>query len=191
MKRFRNPEPSYDTIKNVLIVGSGTTSEIAAVYQRAHGRFGEDKIYDAIVPVECRESIQPSGELFVYSPSKKGARIDTIRFMRAKEYDIVVILGTGIVQYNRFKQFGIFASKAKKILIYNENMDSFYVDKDHREIVRSHLRWRKENRPNGLRYSGIRGFLAGAATPLKVLLLFSIGIMNYSSLKKLRSYVER
>lgn len=76
----------------------------------------------------------------VISDKPTGSKIAFLRDIRRNRFDLAVIAWTGDRSHNKMKMVGLLGA-ARRYLIYNENIDSFYLD-SHDGIWWRHLRWR-------------------------------------------------
>jgi hypothetical protein len=95
--------------------------------------------------------------------------IKLIKTIRNKKFDIVIITGTNEPSFAPLKMMGILTGY-KSLLIFNENIDAFFVNRDNWRTLIGHARWRLRDK-NVL--SGHNLLL----TMLSWLFLFPIGIV--------------
>ena len=76
----------------------------------------------------------------VFSDKPRGSKIGFLRRIRRGRSKLAVIAWTGDRSYNKMKLVGLL-SAAQRVLIYNENLDSFFLDNND-GIWWRHLQWR-------------------------------------------------
>jgi len=86
---------------------------------------------------QLREAV---GGMEIASDKPSGSKAAFLAEIRRRRYDVAVVAWTGHRSYNRMKTVGLL-SAAKRHLIYNENLDYFYLDGNDGTWLR-HLRWR-------------------------------------------------
>ena len=192
--RYFGPEPGGDSIKRVLLIASAPPEHIRGIYDSLVGRFPDSVVYDALVPFEARDVLSTNGSIAVYGDGQGTAnrmrgRVRGLRFSRSQRYDIVVVMATGVAQYNRFKHLA-FISKARKILAYNENRDSFFVDWSHRKVLVSHLKWRRQSPVGGHRLGAISGPARILNYAYSGLALIVLGAAHVREIRRLMQYVR-
>ena len=130
--------------KNILVVRSGSLPNLLMVLESLGRRFPRSEITVLTDPDILDElSRHPGvGDMAVYS----NLRVFLARQLwelRRQEYDCKVALFTdeGEGRYNKFKAL-TFLCRAPRMIVYNENGDSFEWDYRHRRIIWSHVKWR-------------------------------------------------
>jgi len=129
--------------QNILVVRSGSLSNLLMVLNSLGRRFPHSEITvltDPDIPDELSQHPGVSG-VAVYS---------NLRFflarqlweLRRRDYDCKVVLFTNEDEgrYNKFKVLA-FLCRAPRMIIYNENGDSFEWDYRHRHIIWGHIKW--------------------------------------------------
>lgn len=190
-------EPNADQVRAILVVGSGQGGEIQELLRGLRSRFPMAQEYRLIIPSEWTASLDGAGELFVYG-RKPGVwrnvvhKIRAAQYSRAKESDLTVVLLTGRRQYDLMKKL-VFVAHTKKILAYNENMDSFFVDREHRSVLRGHMQWRRRDRMSagamGIPVLSILFRLA--SNVMRIVVLIACYAIYSVQIRGLKSYVRR
>jgi len=129
---------------NILVVRSGSLPNLLMVLESLRRRFPHSAITVLSDPDILDELSQhPSvGDIAVYS-NLKVFLARQLWELRRQEYDCKVVLFTNEDEgrYNKFKVLA-FMCRAPRMIIYNENGDSFEWDYRHRRIIWSHIKWR-------------------------------------------------
>jgi ADP-heptose:LPS heptosyltransferase len=130
--------------ESILVVRSGSLPNLLAVLQSLEERFPRSEITVLSDPDILDELSQHPGlsHVAVYS---------NLRFflarqlweLRRRDYDCKVALFTNENEgrYNKFKALA-FLCRAPRMIIYNENADSFEWNYSHRRIIWGHIKWR-------------------------------------------------
>ncbi len=130
--------------KSILVVRSGSLSNLLMVLESLGRRFPHSEVTvltDADILDELSQHPRV-GDTAVYS----NLRVFLARQLwelRRQEYGCKVALFTNEDEgrYNKFKALA-FLCRAPRMIIYNENGDSFEWDYRHRRIIWSHIKWR-------------------------------------------------
>ncbi len=129
---------------NILVVRSGSLLNLQTVLESLRNRFPGSEITVLTDPDILDElSRHPGvGDTAVYS----NLRVFLARKLwelRRQEYDCKVALFTNEDEgrYNKFKVL-TFMCRARRMIVYNENGDSFEWDYRHRHVIWSHIKWR-------------------------------------------------
>jgi ADP-heptose:LPS heptosyltransferase len=130
--------------QNILVVRSGSLPNLLMVLESLGDRFPGSEITVLTDPDILDELSQHPrvGDMAVYSNfSFFLAR--QLWELRRQEYDCKVALFTNEDEgrYNKFKALA-FMCRAPRMIVYNENGDSFEWDYRHRHIIWSHIKWR-------------------------------------------------
>jgi ADP-heptose:LPS heptosyltransferase len=130
--------------KSILVVRSGSLSNLLMVLESLGKRFPHSEITVLTDPDIVDELSQHPRvrDMAVYS----NLRVFLARQwweLRRQEHDCKVALFTNEDEgrYNKFKVLA-FVCRAPRMIIYNENGDSFEWDYRHRHIIWSHIKWR-------------------------------------------------
>jgi ADP-heptose:LPS heptosyltransferase len=130
--------------KNILVVRSGSLPNLLMVLESLGKRFPRSEITVLTDPDILDELSQHPGigDIAVYG-NLKVFLARQLWELRRQEYDCKVALFTNEDEgrYNKFKVLA-FMCRAPRMIIYNENGDSFEWDYRHRRIIWSHIKWR-------------------------------------------------
>lgn len=198
IKGFLRSEPNADQVLSILVMASGDGHEILHVLKRVRDRYPFASTMRIIVPQEWSHVLKEDNCVqFVYSKKKGIAndlthKVNVCRFMREQKVDLSVILVTGRGQYNLMKKLA-FLAKSAKILAYNENLDSFYIDRQHRNTIKGHLRWRRSNHGTELKLSipGLSLLVRFLSFIVKFLIIYILYEINRTKLMKLKKIADK
>ncbi len=130
--------------KSILVVRSGSLTNLLMVLDGLGRRFPGNEITVLTDPDILDELSRHPGvsDVAVYS----NLRVFLARQLwelRRREYGCKVVLFTNEDEgrYNKFKALA-FLCRAPRMIVYNENGDSFEWDYRHRRIIWSHIKWR-------------------------------------------------
>jgi hypothetical protein len=130
--------------QDILVVRSGSLSNLLMVLESLGKRFPGSEITVLTDPDILDELSQHPGvsNVAVYT----NLRVFLARQLwelRQQDYDCKVVLFTNENEgrYNKFKVLA-FLCRAPRMIIYNENGDSFEWDYRHRHIIWGHIKWR-------------------------------------------------
>ena len=130
--------------KNILVVRSGSLPNLLMVLESLGSRFPRGEVTVLTDPDIMDElSRHPGvGDTAVYS----NLRVFLARQLwelRRQEYGCKVALFTNENEgrYDKFKLLA-FMCRAPRMIVYNENGDSFEWDYGHRRVIWSHIKWR-------------------------------------------------
>jgi len=130
--------------KSILVVRSGSLPNLLMVLESLRERFPGGEITVLTDPDILDELSQHPrvGGVAVYS-NLRAFLARQLWELRRQEYDCKVALFTNEDEgrYNKFKVLA-FVCRAPRMIIYNENGDSFEWDYRHRWIIWSHIKWR-------------------------------------------------
>jgi len=133
---------------SILVVRSGSLPNLLMVLENLESRFPHSEVTVLSDPDILDELSQHPrvGGTAVYS----NLRVFLARQLwelRRQEYDCKVALFTNEDEgrYNKFKVLA-FLCRARRMIIYNENGDSFEWDNRHRHVIWSHVKWRLRDR---------------------------------------------
>ena len=130
--------------KSILVVRSGSLPNLLTVLGSLEQRFPGSEVTVLTDPDILDELSQHPGvsDMAVYSNLKVflGRQLWELR---RQDYDCKVALFTNEDEgrYNKFKVLA-FMCRAPRLIVYNENGDSFEWDYRHRRIIWSHIKWR-------------------------------------------------
>jgi len=129
---------------NILVVRSGSLPNLLMVLESLEERFPGSEITVLTDPDILDELSQHPvvNGIAVYS-NLKVFLARQLWELRRQEYDCKVALFTNEDggRYNKFKVLA-FLCRAPRMIIYNENGDSFEWDYRHRHIIWGHIKWR-------------------------------------------------
>jgi len=130
--------------KNILVVRSGSLPNLLMVLESLGERFPGSEITVLTDPDILDELSQHPrvGDVALYS-NLRFFLARQLRELRRREYDCKVALFTNENEgrYNKFKALA-FMCRAPRMIVYNENGDSFEWDYRHRRVIWSHIKWR-------------------------------------------------
>jgi ADP-heptose:LPS heptosyltransferase len=134
--------------QSILVVRSGSLPNLLMVLESLGRRFPCSAITVLTDPDVLDELSQHPrvSDIAVYS-NLKVFLARQLWELRRQEYDCKVALFTNEDEgrYNKFKVLA-FLCRAPRMIIYNENGDSFEWDYRHRRIIWSHIKWRLRDR---------------------------------------------
>ncbi len=190
-------EPNADQVRTILVVGSGRGPEIQKLLNGLRKRFPMAQEFRLIIPLEWSDSLDGTEQLFVYG-RKTGLwrnivhKIRAARFSRVRESDLTVVLLTGCRQYNLMKKL-IFIAHTKKVLAYNENMDSFFMDRENRNVLKGHIQWRRRERENtgSISIPVLSTIFRLISKVIQVVVLVAYYVMYSGQIRRLKSYVRQ
>ena len=134
--------------KSILVVRSGSLPNLLMVLESLGERFPGSEITVLTDPDILDELSQHPmvGDTAVYS-NLKIFLARQLWELRRQEYDCKVALFTNEDEgrYNKFKVLA-FMCRARCMIVYNENGDSFEWDYCHRRVIWSHVKWRLRDR---------------------------------------------
>ena len=165
--------------QSVLVVRSGSLPNLLMVLESLGRRFPHGEITVLTDPDILDELSQHPrvGDTAVYS----NLRVFLARQLwelRRQQYDCKVALFTNENEgrYNKFKALA-FLCRAPRMIVYNENGDSFEWDYRHRWIIWSHIKWRLRDKL----FSGVppqRNFFVLLLTKLVNLFLLPLAFIH-------------
>ena len=130
--------------QNILVVRSGSLPNLLMVLESLGSRFPHGEITVLTDPDILDELSQHPrvGGTAVYS-NLKVFLARQLWELRRQEYDCKVALFTNENEgrYNKFKMLA-FLCRAPRLIVYNENGDSFEWVYRHRRTIWSHIKWR-------------------------------------------------
>jgi ADP-heptose:LPS heptosyltransferase len=129
---------------SILVVRSGSLPNLLTVLESLRRRFPGGEVTVLTDPDILDDLWQHPlvGDIAVYS-NLKGFLTQQLWELRRQEYDCKVALFTNEDEgrYNKFKVLA-FMCRAPRMIVYNENGDSFEWDYRHRRIIWDHIKWR-------------------------------------------------
>jgi len=137
-----------DEGKRILVVRSGSLRYLLVVLESLDRRFPNSQITVLTDPDIIDElSRHPKVARIVVYGNLKGFLSRQLWQLRQQEYDIKVSLFTGEDEgrYNKFKVLA-FLCRAGRMIVYNENGDSFEWNYHHRRSIWNHIEWRLRQR---------------------------------------------
>lgn len=133
-----------DEEKKILVVRSGSLRYLLVVLESLDRRSPNSQITVLTDPDITDElSRHPKvAEIVVYG-NLKGLLFRQLWQLHRQDYDVKVALFTGQDEgrYNKFKVLA-FLCPAGRMIIYNENGDSFEWSHYHRQSIWNHIKWR-------------------------------------------------
>jgi hypothetical protein len=133
-----------DEGNKILVVRSGSLGNLLVVLESLGRRFPNSQITVLTDPDILDElSTHPKVADIVIYGNIKSFLSRQLWQLRRREYDTKVSLFTNEDEgrYNKFKVLA-FMCRASRMIVYNENGDSFEWDYRHRHIIWSHIKWR-------------------------------------------------
>jgi len=170
---------SRDEGKKILVVRSGSLKYLLVVLESLDRRFPNSQITVLTDPDILDELAQhPKVAKIVVYGNLKGFLSRQLWQLRRQDYDVKVALFTGEDEgrYNKFKVLA-FLCRARWMIVYNENGDSFDWSYYHREHIWNHIKWRLSDR----RFLGIssqEGFLISIVRRLAGFLLLPFAFLR-------------
>ncbi len=139
---FRRPRP--ERLRRALVVASASIDKVARITEAVqekypfasvtvYSRQGDDS--------ELRERLPAVDVRLVNTAEYRRRPLKLLRELWHQKYDLAVIPATAEKGFTRMKLLG-FLSGASFVLLYNENVDSFFWMLRHVRSIAGHLAWR-------------------------------------------------
>jgi hypothetical protein len=133
-----------DEGNKILVVRSGSLGNLLVALESLGRRFPNSQI-TVLTDPDILDELSPHPKVadIVLYGNIKSFLSRQLWQLRRREYDIKVSLFTNEDEgrYNKFKVLA-FMCRAPRMIVYNENSDSFEWDYRHRHIIWSHIKWR-------------------------------------------------